>query len=235
MLMAVLCLVTIPTISATSNGHNAFENEVLKLVNEERAKHNLKALSFDPDLASAAKIRSRELNTRFSHTRPNGQSYTSLHSKIKGENIAGGQTTPQQVVRAWMNSPPHRANILNSKYSTIGIGYTKSNNHYWVQLFGERQQSPKITTPSVKVSSGNKRATVSWKRVSNARGYEVYIATSKNGRYTLKKSINSVSTVKFTDRNLKKQTYFYKVRSYTIVNNKRVYSKFSTPKSVRVK
>ena len=235
MLLAVLSLVAMPTISATDNGNNAFENEILKLVNEERAKHNLKALSLDSNLVSAAKIRSGELNKQFSHIRPNGKSYTTLSSKIKAENIGKYQTTPKQVMNAWMNSKIHRNNILNPKYTTIGISYTKSDTHYWVQLFGEKKSSPKIATPSVKVSSGNKKAVISWNKVTNAKGYQIYRATSKNGKYTLKKSINSASTVKFTDKSLKKQTYHYKVRSYTTVNNVKVYSKFSTIKSVRVK
>jgi uncharacterized protein YkwD len=53
------------------------------------------------------------------------------------ENIAAGQTTPQEVVQAWMNSPGHRANILNGNYTYIGVGYAKggSQRHYWTQMF----------------------------------------------------------------------------------------------------
>ena len=54
--------------------------------------------------------------------------------KSAGENIAMGQTTPEQVVQAWMNSPGHRENIMNSSFTHIGVGYVASGN-YWTQMF----------------------------------------------------------------------------------------------------
>lgn len=56
---------------------------------------------------------------------------------MSGENIAYGQKSPEEVMEAWMNSPGHRANILNEKFTTIGVGYYKSANgiNYWSQLF----------------------------------------------------------------------------------------------------
>ena len=51
-----------------------------------------------------------------------------------GENIAMGQRTPSEVVTAWMNSPGHRANILNSSFTRIGVGYVPAGN-YWTQMF----------------------------------------------------------------------------------------------------
>ena len=54
--------------------------------------------------------------------------------RTAGENIAMGQTTPEAVVNGWMNSEGHRANILNSSYTQIGVGYA-ANGHYWTQLF----------------------------------------------------------------------------------------------------
>jgi uncharacterized protein YkwD len=51
-----------------------------------------------------------------------------------GENIAKGQSTPAQVVEAWWNSSGHRANILNSSYTQIGVGYV-ADGKYWVQMF----------------------------------------------------------------------------------------------------
>ena len=54
--------------------------------------------------------------------------------RAAGENIAKGQSTPQMVVNAWMNSSGHRANILNSSFTEIGVGYVSSGN-YWTQMF----------------------------------------------------------------------------------------------------
>ena len=81
-----------------------------------------------------------DLPTLFDHTRPDGSScFTALDEagiryRAAGENIAYGQRTPEQVVEAWMDSPGHRANILSSYFTAIGVGY-RSQGSYWVQLF----------------------------------------------------------------------------------------------------
>ena len=78
----------------------------------------------------------------FSHTRPNGSScFTVLGEygvsyRSAGENIASGQTTPAEVVNAWMNSEGHRANILGESFTSLGVGVYKNGSSYtWVQLF----------------------------------------------------------------------------------------------------
>ena len=76
----------------------------------------------------------------FSHTSPTyGSPFDMMKNygilyKAAGENIAQGQTSAQQVMNAWMNSSGHRANILNSTYTHIGVGYV-SDGHYWTQMF----------------------------------------------------------------------------------------------------
>ena len=125
-----------------SSNVNKFPAEVLRLVNVERAKHGLIPLKFANDLASSAMIRAKELPKKFSHTRPNGtKCFTAMPKRghILGENLAGGQTTPKQVVQAWMDSPSHRANILGSEYRELGVVYYYNPDskfkHYWVQHF----------------------------------------------------------------------------------------------------
>lgn len=121
-----------------------FPSEVLRLVNLERAKVGVDPLKFADDLAASALVRTRELPLKFSHTRPNGSKcFTAMPqtagSHILGENLAGGQTSPQQVVQAWMDSKSHRDNILNKQFKEIGIVYYYQSNskfkHYWVQHF----------------------------------------------------------------------------------------------------
>lgn len=121
---------------------NKFPSEVLRLVNVERAKHGLIPLKFANDLAKSAMIRAKELPTKFSHTRPNGtKCFTAMPRRghILGENLAGGQITPKQVVQAWMDSPTHRANILGAEYRELGVVYYYNPDskfkHYWVQHF----------------------------------------------------------------------------------------------------
>lgn len=127
----------------TESPSHAYLMQVVRLVNEERVKHGLTPLTIDKNIESAAMVRAKEIQTSFSHTRPNGQSFSSVLKEAgvsyrqSGENIAWGQRTPEEVVTAWMNSSGHRANILNANFSRIGIGYltNASGTPYWVQLF----------------------------------------------------------------------------------------------------
>lgn len=120
-----------------------FPREVLRLVNVERAKVGAAPLRFANDLAASAYVRATEIPTKFSHTRPNGsRCFTAMPQRgahVLGENLAGGQTSPKQVVQAWMDSKTHRENMLSKKYNEIGIVYYYQPNskykHYWVQHF----------------------------------------------------------------------------------------------------
>lgn len=125
------------------NGYNSsYEQQVLNLVNKERRSQGLSALSLSAEAQQAARVRAKEIVSSFSHTRPNGTSCFTVLNEIgakytsAGENIAKGQKTPEQVVEAWMNSPSHRANILSSKYTKLGVGcYFNGSNTYWAQMF----------------------------------------------------------------------------------------------------
>ncbi|MBU5626773.1 SafA/ExsA family spore coat assembly protein [Oscillibacter sp. MSJ-2] len=130
------------TIPQLDQGVSAFESEVMRLVNEARAKNGLKPLSANWELSRVARYKSQDMVDRryFSHTSPTyGTPFQMIKSfgltyRTAGENIAYGQSTPQAVVNAWMNSSGHRANILNPSYTQIGVGYV-ANGHYWTQLF----------------------------------------------------------------------------------------------------
>jgi len=130
------------SIPQIDNAVSSFESEVVRLVNEVRAKKGLKPLTENWELSRVARYKSRDMvdNRYFSHTSP---TYGSPFQMIKafglsfrtaGENIAYGQRSPEAVVNAWMNSSGHRANILNASYTQIGVGYV-SNGHYWTQMF----------------------------------------------------------------------------------------------------
>ena len=111
--------------------------EVVRLVNEERAKQGLSALRTDDELTRAACVRASEIATSFSHTRPSGASWSTVSASAYGENIARGQRTAEKVMASWMTSEGHRANILRASYSSIGVCAVVSGGvTYWVQLFG---------------------------------------------------------------------------------------------------
>ena len=135
-----------------SGDHQASESatsqqakEVLRLVNQERSKQGLKSLQLSSNLTSIATTKSKDMaiNNYFSHTSPTyGSPFEMLQHfgvsyRSAGENIAAGQKTAQEVMNAWMNSSGHRANILNSSYTELGVGYYKggSYGHYWTQEF----------------------------------------------------------------------------------------------------
>ena len=119
-----------------------FEKEVVRLVNEIRVQNGLKELTYDWELSRVARYKSQDMkdNKYFSHTSPvYGSPFTMIRNfglsyRTAGENIAQGYTTPQSVVNGWMNSSGHRANILNSSYTHIGVGYVASG-RYWTRMF----------------------------------------------------------------------------------------------------
>ena len=130
--------ITVPT----QDDIKEYEQEVIRLVNIEREKQGLKALQYDWELARVARYKSEDMRDQnyFSHESPvYGSPFEMIKNfgisyKAAAENIAKGQTTPEQVVKAWMNSSGHRANILSSQYTYIGVGYAKDG-HYWTQQF----------------------------------------------------------------------------------------------------
>lgn len=121
----------------------SYAEQVVKLVNQERAKAGLAPLTLSQPVASAAQVRAKEITQSFSHTRPDGRSFSTALTEQKvsyrssGENIAWGQKTPEQVMQGWMNSEGHRKNIMNAKFTSIGVGYYRnaSGVNYWTQLF----------------------------------------------------------------------------------------------------
>ena len=132
-------VLNIPQLDASVR---SFEQEVIRLVNVQRAQNGLKPLTENWELSRVARYKSQDMvdNRYFSHTSPTyGSPFQMIRSfgisfRSAGENIAYGQRTPQAVVNAWMNSSGHRANILNASYTQIGVGYVADGN-YWTQMF----------------------------------------------------------------------------------------------------
>lgn len=125
--------------SATADT-SAFVDEVVELVNQERSKAGLKPLAIDSKLQTMAQDKASDMvkNNYFDHTSPTyGTPYQMMKTygisyRYAGENIAKGQTSPAQVMKSWMNSSGHKANILSPNFTYIGVGYQ---NGVWVQDF----------------------------------------------------------------------------------------------------
>lgn len=120
-----------------------FEQQVVTLVNEERAKEGLKPLELDTELSDVAREKSKDMMDKgyFDHTSP---TYGSPFDMMKqfgieyssaGENIAKGQKTPEEVMEGWMNSDGHRKNIMNPDFTHIGVGFVEGDSTYWTQMF----------------------------------------------------------------------------------------------------
>lgn len=130
------------TVPDTNTQVASFEQQVVDLVNEIREENGLDTLKSNWELARVARYKSQDMLDKgyFSHTSPTyGSPFTMIKNfgisyNSAGENIAMGYSTPQAVVDGWMNSSGHRANILNSSFKQMGIGYVKDGN-YWTQMF----------------------------------------------------------------------------------------------------
>ena len=131
--------INIPMVDASVT---AFEQEVIRLVNEIRVQNGLKTLTYDWELSRVARLKSQDMkdNRYFAHNSPvYGTPFQMMKNfgisyRSAGENIAKGYATPQAVVNGWMNSSGHRANILNGNFTHIGVGYVAGGN-YWTQMF----------------------------------------------------------------------------------------------------
>ena len=132
-------VITVPEKDTTAQ---SYAQEVLRLVNAQRTANGLSALVLNWELSRVAQYKAQDMrdNQYFSHTSPTyGTPFNMMQSfgirySYAAENIAQGYASPAAVVEGWMNSAGHRANILNSHYTTMGVGYA-SPGSYWSQMF----------------------------------------------------------------------------------------------------
>ncbi len=127
-----------------------FTQKLFDYTNQERAKYGLPALKQRDDLTQIAMQRAKDISEWYDpeHYRPNGEKWyqmlyrQDMYYGHMGENIAAGQTTPEEMIEAWMNSPVHRKNILTDDYDYLGVGFyfveydeDQLFHYYWVQDF----------------------------------------------------------------------------------------------------
>lgn len=108
---------------------SGYPEETAALVNDFRAENGLEPLQIAPVLLKAASIRAQEQQQAYGHKRPSGEDWFTIVGEMgldtncyAAENVAAGYETPEAVVEAWKNSPPHRAAMLGENYEYIGIG-----------------------------------------------------------------------------------------------------------------
>lgn len=150
----------------STQSYASFVDEVLRLVNVERAKIGLNSLCLSKQLTQAAQVHSNDMATNdfLSHTGSDNSKFsdrvklTGYKYSMLGENVASGQSTPELVIDSWMNSSGHRANILNPEFTELGVGYALNDNtlrkHYWTQVFGAPVDTPTCTTSNNNPTTG---------------------------------------------------------------------------------
>jgi len=122
------------------NSMSQLEQTAAELVNDKREANGLEPLEISANLSAKARVKAQDMkkNNYFNHTSPvYGSPFAMMQSlgityRSAAENIAMGYRTAQAVVNAWMASPSHRANILSTRYDTMGIGFADG---YWAQWF----------------------------------------------------------------------------------------------------
>lgn len=150
--------------ASTPTSSSDFVQRVLELTNQFRAQNGVAPLQLNQELNAAALNHSTNMALQdfFSHTGKDGSSagdrmrQVGYTSNAWGENIAAGYTTPEQVVQGWINSPGHRANLLNSRFTELGVGYYNLTNdtgsvnykNYWTQNFGGGDTNPATKLPA---------------------------------------------------------------------------------------
>lgn len=149
-----------------------FDRRLLELVNQERSRRGLNSLSLSQKLDQAADEYADRMarGDFFSHT--DGENGSTVSTRVTqegyqwktvGENLAAGQTSPEEVFKAWMKSPGHRANIVNPNYTHMGVGYAYLANdtgklnyqHYWTQVFAAGDPSPGVYVADTTQDSGS--------------------------------------------------------------------------------
>jgi len=141
------------SVTRTGVSNYTMAYEILDMVNDLREENGLEPLEMEKTLLDIAMLRAAEISYSYSHTRPDGTNWGTAYPLYifngSGENIAMGQSSPEEAETAWENSPGHRANILNGKYEYIGIGvFYYNGTYYWAQNFGgpcSEAEEPTIT------------------------------------------------------------------------------------------
>ncbi|MBQ7677092.1 MAG: CAP domain-containing protein [Lachnospiraceae bacterium] len=143
LILAILVIFTlfhVETFRSDAASTAVTVQEVFDELNEVRESYGYDALDWDNSLYDCAAVRSVELKSLFSHTRPDGRSWYTVNKNVMyGENLyrSTRNRNAEGIVSRWMASPSHRDLILDGEYETVGIaGYQENGVNYWVMEFG---------------------------------------------------------------------------------------------------
>lgn len=127
---------------ALARTHQATAQDILDELNDIREDYGCADLAMSDELTRCAAIRSSEISTYFSHTRPDGSQWYTINASLQyGENLLKTQINHEadDIVQMWMDSPSHKDLIVDGYYRTVGIArYHYGDTDYWVLEFGYR-------------------------------------------------------------------------------------------------
>lgn len=167
--LAALGLVLVVLFTTFAGALADKSSDVLDLVNQERKAAGLKTVKLNEDLNRVAQLRAAEIAEKWSHTRPNGEAWKTafadagVTASYRGENLAKGQYSAEKAVEDWMESEGHKANILNKKFTKMGVASVEIDGvTYWVQVFANNvkvdKKASQATVSSSQESTDNQTA-----------------------------------------------------------------------------
>jgi len=172
-------------------------SDVLELVNEQREAAGLRDLQLSEDLNRVAQLRAQEIVQQWSHTRPNGEEWKTafkeagVTASYRGENLAMGQSSAEVTVDGWMSSEGHRDNIMNKKFTKMGVATVVVDGvTYWVQVFANEVKTTK-KGGSAKGSTNGSQASSDSQASSRSQEASAPSPSSKSGTGSGGKSTQS--------------------------------------------
>jgi hypothetical protein len=167
----------------------------------------------------------------------------SKQSGVSGYEIYRYNTKTKKYAKIGTNKNENSTTYKNKSLSTATTYKYKVRAYTTVNgktIYGEYSSilttGTPTATPTLKTTAASKSVKLAWGKVTGASGYEIYMSTSKSGEYSLVKTITKGKTVSYTQKSLtKKQTYYFKIRTYKNVGGIKIYSPYSKVKSVKAK
>lgn len=151
---------------------------------------------------------------------------TKTHKYVKIKDITNAATT--KFVSSKLKA--------GTTYTYRVCAYKKSGTTKLTGKFATFKNTTRPATPIIRLKTKSKQAVISWKKISGANGYQIYMSTKKNGKYKKVATVKSGRKVRYTKKKLKSgKTYYFKVRAYKTYKGKKVYSSYSTIKKIKVK